>query len=149
MYGTIQQKTYLAIVSDSVEELQEVLTRKEDTSSIGYIMGLSCMLGSENIVKYLVRKGYNINSPGVTGDDLPLLIATKSTSPEFVNFLLDLGADPFLENSKGISAFKLCMNRNSAQLSEVADILFKNPNVVWKLRKDALKLWSRVKLSLL
>ncbi|ORX85834.1 ankyrin, partial [Anaeromyces robustus] len=56
--------------------------------------------GNEDLVKYLIEHGADINKEN-RGGETPLFLACRSGNKNLVKYLIDLGADINKENEEG------------------------------------------------
>ena len=90
-------------------------------------LGVAVLGGFDQIVKYLVDRGADVNSPSGEEQSTPLhlILSRKSgENPDIIKFLLEHGADPNIEDANGDTPLSLAFNLEKIMISpESLDLL--------------------------
>ncbi|OUM57689.1 hypothetical protein PIROE2DRAFT_48513, partial [Piromyces sp. E2] len=92
-----------------------IISRKENRS---YLHN-ACRTGNENIIKYLMKHGVDINKEDIYGET-PIFSACSNGSVKVVKYLVKHGADIHIKNKNGVTVlFSACVrggNENVVKL---------------------------------
>jgi uncharacterized protein len=116
-----------AIESNNLNDLDKLLfsgiSPNEGIKGEASPLILACDEGFFEIAKRLVESGAVINYESESGDT-PLNCAVTSSSIELVIFLVRHGADPFVKNRFGGSAYEYAVTYEKGEIKDYFDKIF-------------------------
>lgn len=88
--------------------------------SYGTILHFACREGNSEVIRYLVKRGLNVNEKNLDYGDTPLInLVYSHSSKEDLIFLIENGADKSIMNNEGLTAYDLAVQRNLVNLAEI------------------------------
>ncbi|EAX90651.1 hypothetical protein TVAG_141950 [Trichomonas vaginalis G3] len=87
-----------------IDNIDDIRFRYNKNETLLHIVAKQCV--NPLIIEILVKKGFFVSEKNDDGDT-PLIIAVRNRTLNAIPTLINYGADPWIENNKGESAFKL------------------------------------------
>jgi|GEM_PF-3521261 len=113
---------------------------KKTTPDMVYQLNSAIVAGAYDVAKKMIAMGVDVNGQDDAGNT-PLFMACRKAGPEFIEYLLDLGADPNIKNMQESTAIiAAASNRN--YFAEIIPLLLdKEADVKVKAKDGTTVLW--------
>lgn len=118
----VVEKLYTAIENKDLKSVKECFNQGVDVNFIDYARNRHTPLmwasqyGNNDIVKYLIEQGTEVNKTQNFNRDYPLVLATKQGNIDIVKTLIANGADLNIKNQNNETALTIAQKLNNKEL---------------------------------